>query len=787
MRPAFILHSLEPRFFLSGSPLSSIPALHSLPSASAKLYLDFDGDPPSTFFYQPVPATPAYDRDGDATTFSAGELADLQLIWQRLAEKFSPFKLDVTTVDPGNLNDHQTFRLVIGGDGAWAPATEAGVSQPGGFAMSGSSDNTAYVFPSRLGYDVAAVGEVAAHEAGHGFGLVHSTVAGTTLRAPIMGTTLGSEQRRTWYNGPTPYGVNQDDLAVIADTTTAGNGFGYRVDDVGDTLANASPLTLSGNTASASGVISKTSDRDYFSFTASSSGTVSINASVAPYGAMLDLKLELRDAANNLLASADTATLGESLSFALPSAGTYYLVVASHGSYGDVGQYTLNATLPSASAPAPVANLGGPYSVGEGASLTLSASASTGSNLTYAWDLDGDGIYGESGAAATRGNESGLTPTFNAAGLDGPSTFNIALRVTDDQNRTSTANGVININNLAPVLDAGPDGQLGVGVIVPFTGSLRDPGGDPVSGTVNYGDGSGLFPISFDGNGKPILTRAYSVPGIYVVSITVSDGLASASDNVVMTVADIAGVSAANGSSYLLAGVSGAKTFTVYGGSVTFSSDALAVDSNLTLTVQRGAEARFGSTQHLAALSVVGSAVVLSGGGRKAIITKSLSVSGAGQLDLHDNDLVLDYSLVSPVGTWTGNAYDGIAGLVASGRNGGSWNGRGIISSMAGGPYAGLTTPGVGDASQVLHILGLQTANFDGQIVDASSVIVRYTYLGDATLDGKINIDDYIAIDGGIQHALTGWSNGDFNYDGKINIDDYTLMDAATSVLDSLL
>jgi hypothetical protein len=49
-----------------------------------------------------------------------------------------------------------------------------------------------------------------------------------------------------------------------------------------------------------------------------------------------------------------------------------------------------------------------------------------------------------------------------------------------------------------------------------------------------------------------------------------------------------------------------------------------------------------------------------------------------------------------------------------------------------------------------------------------------YTYGGDANLDGKINIDDYVRIDTGIASGLTGWSNGDFNYDGKVNIDDYT-------------
>jgi hypothetical protein len=61
--------------------------------------------------------------------------------------------------------------------------------------------------------------------------------------------------------------------------------------------------------------------------------------------------------------------------------------------------------------------------------------------------------------------------------------------------------------------------------------------------------------------------------------------------------------------------------------------------------------------------------------------------------------------------------------------------------------------------------------------VDGTSVLVMYTYAGDANLDGTINIDDYTKIDAGIMAAASGWANGDFNYDGKINIDDYTIID----------
>src|SRR5262249_12242130 len=58
----------------------------------------------------------------------------------------------------------------------------------------------------------------------------------------------------------------------------------------------------------------------------------------------------------------------------------------------------------------PVADAGGPYSVSEGGSVQLDGSKSSHTNpnpqpLTYLWDLDGDGVFGETGGSATRGSE----------------------------------------------------------------------------------------------------------------------------------------------------------------------------------------------------------------------------------------------------------------------------------------------------------------------------------------------------------------------------------------------
>ena len=89
-----------------------------------------------------------------------------------------------------------------------------------------------------------------------------------------------------------------------------------------------------------------------------------------------------------------------------------------------------------------------------------------------------------------------------------------------------------------------------------------------------------------------------------------------------------------------------------------------------------------------------------------------------------------------------------------------------------------LATIGIAEASSALGISGSQTKVWNGQTVDATTVLMKYTLAGDANLDGKIDGDDYFKIDAGIAGHLTGYANGDFNYDGVINADDYFIIDS---------
>lgn len=332
-------------------PLSSIPALHSRPSASVKFFLDFDGHFESIWGSYSNVTTPVFDRDADPTTFSDSELSTIQEVWQRVAEDFAPFNVDVTTEDPGDFSNGVGLRASIGGNGSWY-GSAGGVAYINSFTN--YIANTVYVFSANLGSGYAKyVAEATSHEYGHALGLLHQSLydsngvlvatysQGDANLAPVMGVGYYSA-RSTWANGTTNSSTTyQDNLAVISNSL---NGFGYRADDHGNTVGTATAMYASGNTRSGSGVIERMTDADYFSFS-SGAGAVSFTVNVASVGANLDARVELRDSTGTLVASADpSGTLGATINASVLQ-GDYRLVVLSHGTYGDLGQYTITGTV----------------------------------------------------------------------------------------------------------------------------------------------------------------------------------------------------------------------------------------------------------------------------------------------------------------------------------------------------------------------------------------------------------------------------------------------------------
>jgi autotransporter-associated beta strand protein len=175
-------------------------------------------------------------------------------------------------------------------------------------------------------------------------------------------------------------------------------------------------------------------------------------------------------------------------------------------------------------------------------------------------------------------------------------------------------------------------------------------------------------------------------------------------------------------------------------------------------------------------------ALVNTGSGSMVVTVPSLSIAGhtgawTGQLDLGTSSLVVSGAGATGLATITNQIKSGFNA------SGGYWNGNGIISSAAASDPSKLTTVGVllnndGNGNP-LYGSGAPLGLFEGTSPNLNDVLVKYTYYGDANLDGQVNSADYTSIDNGYLNKLTGWQNGDFNYDGVINGSDYTLIDNA--------
>jgi hypothetical protein len=145
-----------------------------------------------------------------------------------------------------------------------------------------------------------------------------------------------------------------------------------------------------------------------------------------------------------------------------------------------------------------------------------------------------------------------------------------------------------------------------------------------------------------------------------------------------------------------------------------------------------------------------------------------------GQLDLSNNAIDIASGSLATV-----------TNQILAGYNNGRWNGSsGIVSSTAAADTRHLTALGVllndnGSGKPLYGAAGTIASTFEGVTPSDGDILVKYTYYGDATLQGSVSATDYSRIDNGYLHHLTGWYNGDFNYDGVINGSDYTLIDNA--------
>ncbi len=468
--------------------------LHSNPDADLKIYLDFDGHTTSgTFWNQSYSnnnpfTTPAWSLDG-SSAFSNNELATIQRIWAAVAEDFAPFEVDVTTEDPGTNGLRKTssfdteygIRVVIG-DNTWFPVSAGGVAYLTSFDW--STDTPVFVFNS----SEVGVREAASHEVGHALGLSHDglngssyhpgTGSGDTSWGPIMGAPYFASL--TQWNPGDYAGANQfeDDLQII----TTQNGFGYRTDDYGSTIATAEEIQPTGNEILVHGVIERNTDLDYFSFN-HGGGQINIAFDSALYGPNLDILARLYNSSGTLVAiSNPTNDIRASFNMTL-GAGTYYISVDGTGNtgysdYGSLGNYWISGSIVPGNGNqnnSPIAqtdnantsednstsfNVLSNDSDPDGDSLTLT-SVSQGSNGSVGFNANGNVTY--TPAANFNGNDSFTYTVSDGNGGLSTGTVNVVVSPVNDvpvamNESTSTVEGnPITLNVLANDTDVDGD------------------------------------------------------------------------------------------------------------------------------------------------------------------------------------------------------------------------------------------------------------------------------------------------------------------------------------------
>jgi hypothetical protein len=190
------------------------------------------------------------------------------------------------------------------------------------------------------------------------------------------------------------------------------------------------------------------------------------------------------------------------------------------------------------------------------------------------------------------------------------------------------------------------------------------------------------------------------------------------------------------------------------------------------VTINGGLRVDFPATQKFASLELAASAnatAKLLAAGDRVLVTKALIVGEGAMLDLTNNAMIVDYSgstVETAIFNWLDSGHTGSTYA--------DWLGDGINSSTAAAVKVDSenyykTGIGFNEASY----LGLST--FAGMSVDSTSILIRYTYYGDADLDGDVDVAD-------LGHLASHWQEsgywryGDFNFDEDVDVADLGLI-----------
>jgi len=146
----------------------------------------------------------------------------------------------------------------------------------------------------------------------------------------------------------------------------------------------------------------------------------------------------------------------------------------------------------------------------------------------------------------------------------------------------------------------------------------------------------------------------------------------------------------------------------------------------------------------------------------------TLNIASGASLDLNDNDLVVNNGVFSSIRALVLAGYSSTPNATKTG----------IISTT--GQNSGKTILALFDNALVSpHLTDWPKGS--GQTIATNAVVGKYTYFGDATLDGQVTADDYLVLDANRNTTPPvglAWIRGDMTNDGHVTADDYLVLDA---------
>ena len=183
-----------------------------------------------------------------------------------------------------------------------------------------------------------------------------------------------------------------------------------------------------------------------------------------------------------------------------------------------------------------------------------------------------------------------------------------------------------------------------------------------------------------------------------------------------------------------------------------------------------GGTINLNATQHLNVVATgIGGAINLGAGGNRVLVCNDAFVETEGSaINLNNNDMILDYSGATQI--------ENVRLMLRGGFASGAWIGIGINSATAAtGTFAGRTGLGYAEATDLFTTF---PATFSGQQVDNTAILIKFTFYGDANLDGSTNLNDFNVLAGNFGQTDRRWVRGDNDYNLTINLADFNRLAA---------